>query len=235
MENKGVFARKVAIMTIRKLLTAAAPLALLAATGCAAPFRADVARFQQLPVPQGQTFVVQAAEPRQAEGLEFRTYAALVSQRLAQQGYRPAEGQGGAQLVVTLNYGVDNGREKIVSRPDPFGYGGFGWGGYGGFGYGGFGRFGYRPYYLGWNDPFFYGGGFGGTQIDSYTYYTSHLEMTIARTADGTRLFEGRAKARSADDNLTALVPNLVDAMFTNFPGRSGEEVRITIPPPRRG
>lgn len=227
-------------MTIRKLLAAATPLALLAVTGCAAPFRADVARFQQLPVPQGQTFVVQAAMPRMQSGLEFRTYANLVSQRLAQQGYRPVEGRGDAQLVVTLDYGVDNGREKIVSRPDPFGYGGwggFGWGGYGGlgygrFGHGGFGYGGYRPFYYGWNDPFF--GGYGGSTIDSYTYYTSHLEMTIARP-DGQRVFEGRAKARSADDNLTQLVPNLVEAMFTNFPGRSGEEVRITIPPPRRG
>ncbi len=222
-------------MSIRKLLAATAPLALLAVAGCAAPFRADVARFQQLPVPQGQTFVVQAAAPQMQSGLEFGTYANLVAQRLAGQGYRPVQGRADAQLVVTLDYGVDNGREKIVSRPDPFGYGGFGYGGFGGgFGYGGFGRFGYRPFYYGWNDPFFYGGGFGGDRIESYTYYTSHLEMTIART-DGTRLFEGRAKARSADDNLTDLVPNLVEAMFTNFPGRSGEEVRITIPPPRRG
>jgi hypothetical protein len=29
-------------------------------------------------------------------------------------------------------------------------------------------------------------------------------------------------------------VPNLVEAMFTNFPGRSGETVRITVPPPAR-
>ena len=28
------------------------------------------------------------------------------------------------------------------------------------------------------------------------------------------------------------LVPNLVEAMFTGFPGRSGEDVLITVPPP---
>ena len=59
--------------------------------------------------------------------------------------------------------------------------------------------------------------------------------MRISRTADGQRLFEGRARARSRDDSLPHLVPNLVDAMFTGFPGNSGEDVQITIPPPQRG
>ena len=45
-------------------------------------------------------------------------------------------------------------------------------------------------------------------------------------------LFEGHAQARSANDNLGVLVPNLIEAMFTGFPGRSGETVKITVPPP---
>ena len=59
--------------------------------------------------------------------------------------------------------------------------------------------------------------------------------MDIKRTADGQALFEGTAQARSRTNELPVLVPNLVEAMFTNFPGRSGETVRITVPnPPRR-
>lgn len=233
----------------RKLLSALAPLSLLALGACATPFRADVARFQQLPQPAGQSFFVQAGDPDLQGGLEFQNYAALVSQRLTQQGYRPSDSRSSADLVVSLDYGVDTGREKIVSRPAPFfggwggGWGGGGWGrgGFGGGGFGG-GRFGGgwgRSWAYGWNDPFWgggwgWGGGFGGSQIDSYTFYTSFLDMRISRSADGQRLFEGHAKARSASDRLTELVPNLVDAMFTEFPGRSGEEIRITIPPPNR-
>lgn len=222
---------------IRTLVSAAAPLSLLALGACATPFRADVARFQQLPAPAGQTFVVRPADPSM-RGLEFASYANLVAQRLAAQGYRPAEG-GNSELVVTIDYGVDNGREKIVTRYDPWA-GGFGWGGWGGGwgGWGGYGRYG-RGFYSGWADPFWgpgWGGGWGGgTSIDSYTYYTSYLDMRIARSADGVALFEGHAKARSASDRLTELVPNLVTAMFSGFPGRSGEEIRITIPPAKRG
>jgi hypothetical protein len=29
-------------------------------------------------------------------------------------------------------------------------------------------------------------------------------------------------------------VPNLIEAMFTGFPGNSGETVRITVMPPER-
>ena len=183
-----------------------------------------------MPAPQGQTFVVQAADPRNQGGLEFSQYAAMVSQRLVAQGYQPASSARGASFVVSLDYGVDNGHEKVVTSP---GFGGFGYGGYGG-GFGGFGGFGYggfrRPYYYGWNDPFLFGGGY--PDVSSYTYYTSFLDMTISRTTDGQRLFEGKAKARSRDDSLPYLVPNLVEALFTGFPGRSGEEVRITVPPP---
>jgi len=230
---------------IKHLAKLATPLALLALGACAAPFRADVSRFQALPVPAGQTFVVQAADPRNAGGLEFSQYASLVAQRLAEKGYRPVESPRDAALVVTLAYGVDQGKEKIVTRPGFGGFGGYGYGGlgygrfggrYGGFGgypYGGFGPWGggYRSSFLwGWNDPFWG----GGPEIDSYTYYTSFLDMRISRTADNQRLFEGRARARSRDDSLPHLVPNLVTAMFTGFPGNSGEDVKITIPPPPR-
>jgi hypothetical protein len=218
-------------MSVQKKLTKAfaalaLPLALVSLGGCATPFRADVARFQALPAPQGQTFFIEAADPRNRGGLEFAQYAGLVSRHLAAVGYQPASGPKSANLIVTLDYGVDNGKEKIVTRP--------------GLGYGGWGRFGHpwgwgprSAFYWGWNDPFWYDP-WDYPEIDSYTYYTSFLDMTINRAADGQRLFEGKAKARSRTDNLTELVPNLVEAMFTNFPGRSGEEVKITIPPPPR-
>lgn len=209
----------------RKLITFAAPLAILALSACATPFKADVARFQQMPPPQGQTFTIRAADPRNEGGIEFGQYAGLVSQRLSAQGYQPAVSQKDASLVVLLDYGVDNGREKIVTYPGS-GFGAFGphWG-----------RWGWRSsYWWGWHDPFWYDP-WGYPEVRSYTYYTSYLDMTINRAGSGERLFEGKARARSTSDSLPALVPNLVEAMFTNFPGRSGEEVRITIPPPKKG
>ena len=217
----------------RTLFTIAAPAAMLLVSACATPFKADVSRFQMMPPPQGQSFVVQAADPRKQGGIEFQNYAQLVGSRLTALGYRQADGDAKPTFVVSLDYGVDNGHEKIVTTP---GIGpSWGWGPYGSWGVGyrrGFrgGLYG-RGFYYGWNDPFWYDP-FGGPQVNSYTYYVSQLDMKIRRTADGQALFEGRARARSTDQALPRLVPNLVEAMFAGFPGRSGEDVMITIPPP---
>jgi hypothetical protein len=221
----------------RKILAVAAPVALLLTGACTEPFRADVSRFQMMPPPEGQTFTVQASDPR-LQGIEFQTYAELVGSRLTALGYRPGE-PGHSSLIVTMSYDVDNGHEQIVTTP---GFGpAWGWGPYGAWGVGyrhgprGFrGRYYGRGFYYGWDDPFWYSP-FGYPEVNSYTYYVSRLDLKIRRAADGQTLFEGRARARSTDHSLPHLVPNLIDAMFTGFPGRSGEDLMITIPPPPKG
>ena len=229
----------------KKLLTLTAPAALLALSACATGLPTQVSRFQAMPAPQGQTFFIRAADPvgfkqpLNERGLEFSQYADLVRRHLAAQGYVPAPTAQSANFVVELDYGVDQGQQRVVTYPSL--HRGFGYGGYGGFGYGGFyrpyySRFGYfgRPrsaFYYGWDDPF-WGSPFGPGMhdVDVQTFYTSHLDMEIKRASDGQPLFEGTAQARSRTSDPRVLVPNLVEAMFTNFPGRSGETVRITVP-----
>ncbi len=217
----------------KKLLALALPAALLTLGGCATGFPAQVSRFQALPAPNGQTFTIQATDPMKRGGLEFSQYASLVRQNLIAQGYSEAQTADVATLIVTLDYGVDKGQNKVVTYPSvrgSFGYGGWGSPWYRPY-YSRFGYFGYRrsPFYWGWDDPFWY----GGRDVDSYTEFTSYLDLDIKRAADGQSVFEGLAKARSRTDELPALVPNLVEAMFTDFPGRSGETVRITVAPER--
>jgi hypothetical protein len=219
----------------RKLLAFAAPAALFALGGCATGFPAQVSRFQQMPAPAGQSFVIQAADARDRGGIEFGQYADVVRRHLLALGYSEAPDAAAANLLVTLDYGVDHGRQQVERRP---GFGGWG-GGFGAYGfhnpyrfggYRGFGRFATGAYW-GWDDPFFFG---GFNQIDVRTVYSSFLDMDIKRTADGKSVFEGTAKAHSGTDRLQTVVPNLIEALFTGFPGNSGETVRITVPPPPR-
>ena len=216
----------------KKLLTLAAPAALLALSACATGLPTKVTRFQAMPAPQGQSFVVQSADPRERGGLEFSRYADLVRRHLIAQGYSEAPSAQSATFVVELDYGVDQGKQEVRTTPaihrDPF-FHPFYRPYYSRFGY--FGRH-YSPFYYGWNDPFLYSP--FERDIDVYTVYTSFLDMDIKRTADGQSLFEGTARARSRTDDLQTLVPNLVEAMFTGFPGNSGETVKITVPPPGR-
>ena len=223
---------------------AAGALLLGALGACATPFRADVQRFQsQLPAPQGQTFAVVADDPELAGGLEFALYADQVEERMQALGYTQAPSPEQASLLVRFDYGVDNGRERVrrtssLAYRDPF-YDPW---------------FSYHPVLFrdrtgqthvayvpgrrwgyGWYDPFFddrYG-------VESYTIYTSGISLKIDDAATGQRLFEGEAEAVSRSNRLQYLVPNLVEAMFTDFPGNSGETVRISIAeedqPVRRG
>ncbi|MBC7497142.1 MAG: DUF4136 domain-containing protein, partial [Sphingomonadaceae bacterium] len=111
------------------------------------------------------------------------------------------------------------------------GYGGFS--PYGGFGYGGgygggyygrgfdYGGFGYGPY------------GFGdfGDYPETYsqTIYNSHVDLRINRAGDNVAVFEGRAETVANTNDLTRLVPNLITAIFTNFPGNNGQTVRVQV------
>lgn len=207
-----------AMSSIKSLTRLALPVALaIGVSACATPFNADVSRFAlQLPAPQGQTFAVVAEDPRLAGGLEFALYADAVAAEMQQLGYARAASPEAADLLVRFDYRVDNGRERV--RTDFTGSSFNRWGAWGGWG-GGFGGWGY-----GFNDPFF-----GGPQVRSYTVFTSGIDLRIDRAADGQRLFEGRAEAVSSSNRLPKLVPNLIDAIFTDFPGNSGETVRITI------
>ena len=222
-------------MTIKRLLLSiAAPIALLGVSGCATNFQANVSRFQRLPAPQGQTYRIEAMNPQDRGGLEFATYAREASAHLTQVGYREAAPGATADMIVQIGYGVDHGQQKVTTTPGGFncGFGGGfgpGWGGGWGGGFGRWGGFGYggRGWGYGWGDPW---GPFGCPDVESYTIYSSFLGMKITRS-DGERLFEGRARAHSTTDDLTQLVPNLIDAMFTGFPGNSGQDIRITIPP----
>ena len=224
---------------VRRAKIAAAAVLLMGVAACASPFRADVSRFQsQLPAPQGQTFAVVADDPQLAGGLEFSQYADFVEAEMAQLGYTPVDDPAQANLLVRFDYGVDNGRERVRTTG---GYSGFGspygawspWYGYSRLGYGHFGhrRIGYygSPWSYGWYDPFF-----DAPRVSSYTVYTSGIDLKIDRRVDGARLFEGKAEAASRSNRLQYLVPNLVEAMFTGFPGNSGETVRITVAPEDR-
>jgi hypothetical protein len=205
---------------MKSLRRAALALALTAGlAACATPFKADVSRFAvPLPAPAGQTFAVVAEDPKLAGGLEFATYANSVAKQLQDLGYARAASPESADLLVRFDYRVDNGRERVRTDLAGAGFAGGPWGPWGGWG-GGFGRWGY-----GFNDPFF-----GGPNVRSYTIYTSAIDLKIDRAADGQRLFEGKAEAVSRSNRLPRLVPSLVDALFTDFPGSSGETVRITI------
>ena len=122
-----------------------------------------------------------------------------------------------------LRYGGYNDpRSRNYGRPYYSRYGGY-WGGR-------------SPFYYGWDDPFWYSSPYAGYGSDyrgpirNYTVYKSYLDLNIVRKSDNAPLFQGKAQARSQTDDTGVLIPNLIEAMFTGFPGKSRETIKITVP-----
>src|SRR6476620_11586957 len=90
----------------------------LGLSGCATGLPAQVSRYQAMPAPQGQSFFIVASHPGETGGLEFSRFAGQVAQNLQAQGYAQAPSLQAATMVVSLDYGVDEGRQRV--ERDPF-------------------------------------------------------------------------------------------------------------------
>ena len=199
-------------------------IALLAifTASCSTAYRSDVTRFHKLPEPQGETVYITSSDAAKAGGIEFSQYADLLVPQLQSLGYNVVSDPK-ADLVVEIDYIVTQ-NERLYSSPRGYSYYGYPFSSrfHHGFGFGhrSFGRYGFAHQ----------GFGYANYRQESYirTVYTSRLEMKIRR-ANGELLFEGNALSNSFQDRLPEVIPYLIDAIFTNFPGESGstEVVRL--------
>ena len=217
----------------RRLAAAGVVAAAVALAGCATGPRlvqTEVTAFNEFAtLPTDRTYAF-ARTLEFRNSLEVQAYEDMVRDELALQGFKQTP-ETQAALSVTLRPSTIGTRVRIRDAwPDPYwgGYGGYGFGGFGGFGgYGrGFGGYGpYGPY----GSPFYDRGGY------SVEVFQRRLELDIdSKTVAGKRYYQGRAETGSEAESMQAVVPSLVRALFTDFPGNSGQTRRVDIPVERR-
>ena len=186
-----------------------------------------VSRYQAMPAPQGQTFFVVPGDgmaPTAASNSSaMRGLSRSSSRRAAiRRPIDPQKAHDARPARLRRRLRPDPLSSKTRSTAAAYGFGGFGY------------------------DPCFYRprsaaarGFFDGLgrsvlvwrrRIDSYVEYHSQIDLHIRQAGTNQPLFDGRAQARSETNRLDVVVPSLVDAMFTGFPGHSGETIKITIP-----
>jgi hypothetical protein len=191
------------------LIAVTAVLASCAGTGAQ---RADVTRFHLgQPVARSTVFVT-AANPADANSLEFRTYAAAVTDELRQAGFTPAGSLQAAELTAVV--GASQTTREALDRGTGLSIG---------IGGGTFGR----------------NVGLGGSlnipvgQRRPNEIAVSMLELQLKRRSDNSVVWEGRAmteaRAGASGSALSAVVPALADALMRDFPGPSGQTVRVKL------
>ncbi|TAK98686.1 MAG: DUF4136 domain-containing protein [Rhodospirillaceae bacterium] len=205
---------------LKRLVVAA--LAAVALAACASPkyVVSDITRFHNLPAaPAGQTFVIATIDPEQGQSLAYHQFADMVTGRLVAMGLKPFGGPlEGADYVVTLKYSVRGPSPDIQSHYDGSiafgaGFGGRHWGGWGGY------------------DPAF------DNYTDTKQLYLRRVELDIYRgatynTPKKEQVFEGDALSAGQNGQIQPVMPYILDALFKNFPGRSGETQRVSIEVP---
>jgi hypothetical protein len=191
-------------MTLSDLARISLVALLFLFAGCARSFEAEVTRFHQIVQTGGQTATIVAADP-QLEGLEFSSFADIVGHHLERYGYRAAS-TSTPDLRVVMGYAM---AETGSERSGPLI----------GIGVGHYGR------HVGVS----YSGLFNVGSNRTY-YYAYRLDLVIEEVASGQRIFEGRSVTSGRGANMGAVMPYLVAALFENFPGQSGQTVRIELP-----
>lgn len=208
----------------------AALIAVVALAGCSTSkyVVSDITRFHAIgEAPQGKTFAIVALDEDQESSFAFRQFGDLINQRLSDLGMRQYTGGNGptaADYVVTLRYAVSGPSADVRTRWSGFGRMSFGYG-YGPWGRGPFGAWGYDPF---WDDRY---------DIDTRQLFTRRVEVNLYRGATyqsdkKDRVFEGRAVSSGQNPQIEPVMPYILDAIFQDFPGRSGETRTVSVQVP---
>ena len=178
---------------------------------CAATMKSDVVTFHEGKLPRGETIRVESMGELRRGSLEFGHYADLIRNHLRRLGYTPVTADRPATLVAEVDYSVSDGQTEIRSEKRSYVR--------------------YHFYYCRFHDPFYYGFHRDWPpEIYAYTVYNRMLRMNIVRV-DPQRevLFEGRVQSIGRENEMAKIMPYLITAMFTNFPGESGVTKVVTI------
>lgn len=215
---------------LRRLSLAGAAAASLLLAGCASQFGAQVTAWHQQEVPlQGLSYRLQP-DARQAESLEYATYASQVREQLTHAGMVEA-GEGRQDVDVRFEYGVDGGRPVRYQQPE------------------------YAYVYQGsrpvrrdrvqpdgsvltyWEMHPVYGYDLVGYSSYQRVIFTHQLRLTLTRAASGgkppsglARLYEGTVVHQSDSSAVNYTVPRMVRALFKDFPGPNGQTRHVEVP-----
>ena len=198
-----------------QMQNAATVFAFIVLAGCATAPTAEVTRFHLGgPIPSDTVRIVASTDPV-APGtmvpLEFRSYAGTVARDLAAHGFRPVEAGPSAYLAILV---VQQTTRAGIPQSAPFRIGIGGGGGSGNVAFGG-----------GFSIPV-------GTPRNN-DVRVNMLGLRIRRVSDSSAVWEGRAvqeiPASARGASLSAAVPALSSALFSEFPGESGRTVIVKL------
>lgn len=206
-------------------------LAVLALGACTR-VRSDVTAFHTMPsTGAGATFVLVPYKDQQGS-LEWRQYGALVSQQLQARGYREVQTVPAADFAVFLAYGIDDGKTTVSSMPI-WGQTGGGTSLSTGSVYGNYGTTPYSGTYTGttYTTPTYGVTGYVPVKETTYTrvFLVDMVDVKQSTAQNLVKRYEAKAKSAGSGGNLNQVAPYMIEAIFKDFPGKSGETRQVNV------
>ncbi|KAA0888135.1 DUF4136 domain-containing protein [Oryzomonas rubra] len=167
---------------------------------------------------------VVAAEAAVNSSLEFARYKTKFEEKLADKGYSIASNPSEAQFIAFVSYGIDTGKNANVSTPI-FGQTGGGtsysYGSVGGTSFSG----------TSYSMPTY---GVVGSINSSVAIYTRAIALDIVDAASlkaghAVKVYEARAKSSGTCSVMAGVFEEILEALFTEFPGENGKVRTITV------
>lgn len=174
------------------------------------------------------TIAVVPAKSESGNSLEAAHYKQQFENRLASVGYQVTSDIRGADLIAIFAYGIDEGREVLVSTPL---YGQTGSGTTYSHGtvqtYNGSAAYSATSY----SAPSY---GVVGAATSSETLYTRIIALDIvdpSTRAEGSmrKLYEARSRSTGACASIASVFREMLDGMFSEFPGVNGKSRSKTV------
>lgn len=213
-----------------KVRTIFALLLVVIVTGCATPkvVTNNTAFYVDSYFPRGSITVV-SAEIGLRNSLEFAVYKKKFETQLAKAGYRIESDPDKANYIALVAYGIDDGKMSIVSTPI-FGHTGGGTTYSSGTVYGATGSstFSGKSYTM----PTY---GVIGSSAAAVTTYNRAIAIDIVeansfKNGELVKVYEGRTKSRGGCPVIVEVFDEMLEAMFSDFPGENGRNRKQVVP-----
>ncbi len=193
-------------------------------TGCGSVVISNVSVFHKLPKVEKQENINYSflKLKGQDNNLEYDTYQEKIKQHLLLNHFVETDN---SNILISFEYGVDGGKEKIGSAPI-IGQTGVSSsyttgtvntysGGYGSYS----GRTTYTPTY-----------GVVGSSSYSYSEYTRYLNLYIYDKSQQKVIYEGAAISSGTTGTLLPVIDEMMESLFLDFPGENGKSKIVERP-----
>lgn len=198
-------------------------------TGCATYVRTDINSFHSPDfATQGVAIAVTPSDQQFKNSLEFQHYKIKLEARLREQGFNVVDDEKSARYLARLGYHINDGETKVESTPE-------------------FGQVGYDAVFYThavrnqdgstsyvrsahWVPSY----GIVGSSTRSYTNFTTIITIDIVDQEQlkediPAKVFELKARSQGACGIVSRIYDEMLQAIFTNFPGENDRVDRIRV------